>query len=372
MKIAINAQNLTHRETHGISQYLFNLIEALQRVDSRHQYVLFSGKPLVHFPEGKQYVGQLVKPKRGVSYLGMPLAMRKESFDLAFVPRETVPFGLKVPTVITAFDLFASICSQEIKAEFSILSRMHYYLATQFHFKRADRILTISEDTKKDLIEHCGIPSEKIRVTPLGVDPLVFHKRPSDEMIPVLKKYGIVSPYFINTSSRWWSRKNLVRVIEAFALFRLNSQDAFQLIITGSKGPVFDKMRDTIAKHALGEHVKLLEYVKDGDLPYLLSGAIALVFPSLHEGFGLPILEAMACGCPVVTSNTSAIPEAAGKAALYVDPFDCGSIADGMKQIWENTVMREKFVIQGLERSRAFSWESTAKKTLQTFDELIG
>lgn len=358
MRIGVHASVFTTSKLTGIGYYALNLIKALIAIDAKNEYVLITNKPLRHDVS-------LRTVQRGLpfahSYLGFPIGFRKEKCDLAFIPREVAPPFLNRPIIMTAFDLYFLKCPSEIKKQVSLFPRMHYELAARLHFKRADRILAISEDTKKDIIELCGIAPEKITVTPLGIDPTIFRIHPPDDKIK--QKYGITRPYFINTSSVWWERKNLLRLIEAFSQLK---QKDFQLIITGIPGTAYADMQRLIAQKNLSDRVLLLDYVLGEDIPQLLSGAIALVFPSLHEGFGLPVIEAMACGCPVITSQTSALPEAGGDAALYVDPYDVESITHAMETI-QHTEVRNDLIWKGLQRAKNMHWKHTAEKTLEAF-----
>ncbi len=183
----------------------------------------------------------------------------------------------------------------------------------------------------------------------------------------MLRKWGIQSPFFLNTSSYWWGRKNLVRLIHAFAQVKRKHSLPHQLVITGKPGPSLQEMQETILKENLTSHVKLLSYIERDELVAIMQAADALVFPSLHEGFGLPIVEAMAAGCPVVTSGGSAMAEAGGDAALLVDPLEVESIAAGMEKIVCSPHSRDGLIQKGRERSSRFTWENTARATLEAF-----
>lgn len=374
MKIAVHAQVLTAKRLFGIGYHLHNLLDAIGKVDRSHEFFLLSGNPIQHLPSGDSFF-PVVKgkniPRKCFSYLGFPWMASKQKCDLAFFPKEITSFGLSIPMVVTAYDLYSLKMPRELRKEFPQSSRIHYQLAKWMHFKRASKILAISEDTKNDLIDMCGISPEKIVVTPLGAEDAFSEKKSPEEIAQILHKFGITSPFFLNTSSYWWGRKNLLRTIQAFANVRNKLSLPHQLVITGKPGPSLKQMEELIHKEKLTAVVKLLRYVEREEVVGLMQSADAMIFPSLHEGFGLPILEAMAAGCPVVTSNGSAMKEVGGDSAFLVDPLDIEAIAGGIEKISTDSALRTTLINNGKNRARMFSWENTAKKTLEAFSEFI-
>lgn len=372
MKIAVHAQVLTAPRLFGIGYYLYHLLNALGK-DTSSSFCLFSGRSLQHTPTGGNLTcvpKQKCIPSKCFSYLGFPIGAKALNCNAAFVPKETTPFGLSMPTVITAYDLFPYKMPDELRAEFPRMAAVHFRLAKWLHFKRAAKILAISQDTKNDLIEICKIPEERIVVTPLGVDPLFSQSLPNDHVQAVLRKFDIRSPFFINTSSHWWGRKNLVRLIRSFARAKKQGNLPHQLVIVGLPGPSQRKMLETIHQENVVNDVKLLNYLSREESVALVQSADAMIFPSLHEGFGLPIIEAMASGCPVITSNVSAMPEVAGDAALLIDPFDEEAIAEAITTIAHDDQLKKQLIEKGKERSRLFTWERTAQHTLEAFKNL--
>lgn len=369
MRIAVHAKVLSEKDLHGIGYYVLNLLNELLRIDSDNEYCLISDAPLLHLPSGDQWSSLLARANFLMSYIGFPRTFRKENFDLAFVPKEVVPPFLGKPVVLTVHDLFFSRKYAKINGQGLSISSFQHSLAIAYHLKSADRILAVSEATKNDILELCSISPDRIRVTPLGVDSGFF--RPIEHAAVLAReKYGIERPYFLNVSSFWWARKNLLRLIEGYALLFDRGIRETDLVITGSRGPLYDEMTALIAEKNLGAHVHLLEYVSKENLPFLYSGATGFVFPSLHEGFGIPVLEAMACGTPVIVSNGSSLPEVAGPAGLQVDPYKTASIADAMEALFSDAALRRDLSEKGLARSSEFSWERTAKMTLETFQEM--
>ena len=369
MHVGINAAVLNESNLCGTGWYLVHLLRALMQADPLSVFHLISNKTILHVQKTDNCRCHTI-PGRGLSYWGISEAIKDLSCDVAFVPGEVVPLRRTAPIVITVHDLFPLLCSKQIRRTLSFRNKLHYFLASTIHFKRADLILAVSENTKKDIIELCGIPPQKIQVVPHGVDKGQFYPREKEKMAAALKKYSIERPYFINTSSVWWERKNLIRLIQAFALFTSADRDC-QLVITGNRGSSYEEMKDLICRLSMEKKILLLEYIERADLPLLLSGAVGLVFPSLHEGFGLPLLEAMSCGCPVITSHSSAMLEVGGDAALFVNPLDVDSIEHAMREIYHDKMMRQQLCAKGIQRASVFSWERTAHLTYQAFHSVV-
>jgi glycosyltransferase involved in cell wall biosynthesis len=263
--------------------------------------------------------------------------------DLFFSPGYNTPLFCRSPFVFTIHDLSHVYCP-EIS---SPLLRLYYATVMKRACGRAARILTVSEFTKKQIIDWSGVSPEKVLNVGCAVDP---------EYQPDGDSYGLPFSYFLSVSNRK-RHKNEFRIVEAFARANLDSRT--HLVFTGE--PVADLVR-LIKAHQLLSRVDFIGVVPEAKLPSLYRSAEALIFPSLYEGFGIPILEAMACGTPVVTSNVAAMPEVAGDAALLVDPTAVGQIAEAIKRIVRDTSLRRRLRDKGLKRSAQFSWQSTAEK----------
>jgi glycosyltransferase involved in cell wall biosynthesis len=221
-------------------------------------------------------------------------------------------------------------------------------------------------------VQACGVDPARITVTHLGYDPALFrpHRDPA-RAADVRRRLGIRAAYFLNTSSVIWYRKNLVRVVQALAALKaVHGPATPQLVITGKRGEGYEELRDWCRRLQLCDDVITTGYVPAEDLPVLLSNAVALVFPSLDEGFGLPLVEAMACGCPVVASNRSAIPEVVGDAGLLVDPEDTAALQDAMERVWREPGTAAALVRRGLERAPRFSWDEAARATRAVFERV--
>jgi glycosyltransferase involved in cell wall biosynthesis len=260
--------------------------------------------------------------------------------DLFFSPGYNTPLYCASPFVFTICDLSHIYCPENS----SPMIRLYYATVAKRAVHRAERIVTISEFTRRQIVEWSGVAPEKIYNVACGVEP-AYH--------PGSDVYGLPFPYLLCVSNRK-RHKNEFRVVEAFAKAGISSE--IKLVFTGNP---MSELVDSIARYHVTEHVHFVGRVPEARLPSLYRGAEALVFPSLYEGFGLPVLEAMACGTPVVTSNVAAMPEVAGDAALLVDPASIDEIAAAITNITHDEPLRVRLKEKGLARATKFSWAGT-------------
>jgi len=235
--------------------------------------------------------------------------------------------------------------------------------------RRADRLIVDSHATARDLLQLFPGAAGKVRVVYLGVDSR-FTPVPSDEVAAVRSRLGLPSEYllYVGTLS---PRKNLVGLFRAYSLLQQRKEDPPPLVVAGAPGWLWEPIMRKVNDLNLQTRVKFCGFVQDDILPALLTGATLFVLPSLYEGFGLPVLEAMACGAPVVTSDRSSLPEVAGDAAVLVDPRSPEAIADGLRRLLDDAAGRRELVRRGLERARAFRWEVTARQTVAVYREAL-
>jgi len=242
---------------------------------------------------------------------------------------------------------------------------------TAYSVKKAKKILTISKASRDDIIKYYQVPEEKVVVTYPGIDRVSsikykqsFSSNKVSSMENIRKKYGIEGDYILSVGTLQ-PRKNYIRLIEAFSTLTPNP---YTLVIVGKPGWLFEEIYQAPKKFGVEKKVKFLNYVPDEDLPGLYKGAICFVLVSLYEGFGIPVLEAMANSCPVVASNVSSLPEVVGKAGILVDPHNIEDIARGIK---EALTRRNELVKKGLHQYRQFSWEKCAKETLEVLKNVV-
>lgn len=303
-----------------------------------------------------------------------------DKLDVLFIPAHTLPIihrpGLK--TVVTVHDLGA----EYLPATHQLKQRFYLNLMTHHQLKSATHLIAVSQATKNDLVKKVGLNPNKISVVYEGFEKELFKPVLDDKLHHTLSQYNLrYQKYFLFVGTIQ-PRKNLVRLIKAYALFldqrgvtangAVCRQDPEPpvLVLAGGKGWLSDEIYTLPAKLGIQNQVKFLGYVPDEKLPALYSGALAFVFPSLFEGFGLPILEAMACGCPVITSNVSSMPEVAGKAAILVDPYRERDITDALIKIDGSKKIREELINNGLQQIKNFSWKRAAQQTLAVLSSM--
>lgn len=290
-------------------------------------------------------------------------------FDLELVhdPTGTAPLLLSSQKkVVTIHDANPHISPRTSTA----LDRLIYHVWLPCAVKHVDHFLTVSINSREDITRCLGVPMEKITVIPLAAGKQ-FRPLPEPEVQLVLSRIGIQYPYILYVGSLE-PRKNLLRLLEAYALlFDWSSQ--WHLVIVGARNIwKSEPLGKLVQQYNLEPYVHFTGYLPDAELPALYNGADLFVFPSLYEGFGLPVLESMACGTPVITSNTSSLPEIAGDAALLVDPCRVEDIAESMQLVLSNKELAQDLRSRGLERAKLFTWERTASETIAVYEQLLG
>jgi len=238
----------------------------------------------------------------------------------------------------------------------------------------AERVIAISQNTKRDLVRYAGVEAARVEVIYCGVDRRVFHPRDERKCLPVLRRYGLRQPYALYVGSLF-ANKNIDRLLLAFREVR-GKVPGLRLVLTGLISRFYKqeyvKMRLRLEQLGIADGVDLLGFVPEEDLAAIYCGAQFLVHPSLYEGFGLTVLEAMACGVPVVCSDRGSLPEVGGEAVVYVEAEDVGSIASGMLRLCEDEELRRMCRMRGLERAGLFSWGEMARRTLRVYQEVGG
>ncbi len=237
--------------------------------------------------------------------------------------------------------------------------------------RRADAILTVSEFSKREILEYLPVSPEKITVMPLGIRSERFHTGYTEDQIRVVReKYHLPQDYLLYLGTLE-PRKNIERLVEAYGVLRQRMADVPPLILAGRKGWMYDTIFAKIQELGLEQCIWSTGYVENEAVPLLIAGAVAFLFPSLYEGFGMPPLEAMACGTPVLTANVSSMPEVAGDSAILVDPFSVESIAEGMGRLVENPDLRRELSERGIQRASRFTWERSAGIVSEVIQRLV-
>jgi glycosyltransferase involved in cell wall biosynthesis len=361
--IAIDASRLSATERTGTERYSYELLAALARADRFRPYTLYSnGMPAALPPLGPNFSLCSLPLPRLWTHARLGPALLRDRPALLFVPAHVVPL-LHPPSVVTIHDLGYLA----FPAAHTARRRLELHLTTRWSLHAARHVIAISQATRADLVRHYGADPARVSVVYHGLSPAF---RPIEDgacQAAARARHGLSRPYFLYVGTIQ-PRKNLTRLIEAFAraLPRLVQAGATPLLaLAGREGWLSAAITRRAHELGVADHVRFLGYLPDSDLPALLSGALAFVFPSLYEGFGMPVLEAMACGAPVLTSTSSALPEVAGEAALLVDPADTDAIAAGLAHLAAEPALRAALRTRGLVRAAEFTWDRCARATLE-------
>lgn len=381
MRVAIDARSAAAARKTGVGYYTWNLLHALPREDPEATYLAWY--PSLRSSLGLRRVfGALDAPNfqerpmplpgiwfERVARMDLPRVEWLLKFDVFLAPNFIPPPTGARRLVVTVHDLaFRIIPETPSEATGRWLARLGSSL------RRATRIIAVSECTKRDLIELYGVSAEKVDVIPLGVDTEIFRPPLPDAVEAVRQRFGIDGPYllFLGAIER---RKNIPAIIRAFA--QLDAATRPRLVLAGGSVP-WDPMASRALRSGLEflprdtrKRIIITGYVSDPEKVALLGGAEALVYPSFYEGFGLPAVEAMACGTPVLTSNVSALPEVVGDAAILVDPRDDDAITEAMRQILQDESLRRRLRVAGPARAAAFRWDETARLTAKTLHRAV-
>ena len=365
MLIGIDASRAVAARRTGTETYSLRLIGNLIALGTGHSFRLYTnGQPPAELFGGDPAAANVelrsIPFPRLWTHLRLSAEMAVRPPDVLFVPAHVLPLIHPRRSVVTVHDLGYLAYPEAHKTG----DRRYLDWSTRWNARRAEFVIADSAATQADLIRAYGVDERKIRVIHLGRDESLAPVRDAQVLAEVQARYGIAAHYVLYVGTLQ-PRKNLARLIEAFA--RAAAAPAFagiQLVLAGKKGWLYDDLFAQVERMGLAGRVIFPGYIDDADLPALLSGAPAFVFPSLYEGFGIPVLEAGACGVPVITSNTSSLPEVAGDAALLVDPHDVDAIAEAMTRLVTGEALRADLSWRGLANVQRFSWEKCARETL--------
>jgi glycosyltransferase involved in cell wall biosynthesis len=385
MRIGINALFLQQPAT-GMGQHLLHLLEGLDSLDEKdQQYTLlaprFRRAYTVRAPQLSdrfrevEVVSALARLGGNVEKIwweqaGIVLAGTREKVDLLHCPYWTNPVWSPWPTVVTVHDVIQFVLPEYAWRK---ISRVYFGLVSA-GARRADAIITVSECSKRDIVKLLGLPPERIHVIGNAVDATLHPVRDAWLLASVRERYGI-GQRFILYFGGFDLRKNVPRIIEAYARLPENLRKEYQLVIAGRYQhlghPLYPDPRATVARLGLEGNVIFTGQIREQDKAPLFTAATVFTFPSLYEGFGMPVLEAMACGTPVVTSDQSALPEVAGDACLLVDPYDVDQISQGIAELLVSQSRRDELSRRGLERARRFTWPQVAEQTVRVYKQIL-
>ena len=368
MKVAIDIRRV---RDFGVGTYTYNLIATLARLDSETHYTLAgTGDDWSHLDRLPDNFSLLeAEPGRA---LRLAWKLRRQKAQLCHTPYLSTPWVLPCPHVVTVHDTAEFL---DLSGDGGTLADLIRFQRTRLALRRARRILSVSQATGRDLQRLFGIPRDKIEVIYNALDPRLAHTPPPADQERTLSRYNVNSPYLLYAGNVK-PHKNLPRLIEAFALVKdeLRAHPRYadlKLLIIGDELSQHPQLRRAVIQSRTQQDVRFLGFVDAPTLSIFYARAAAFVFPSLHEGFGLPPLEAMAHGTPVVSSNVSALPEVLGEAALYVNPENVFDISRGIRQLLLDDKLRQWLAEQGRAQVAKFSWEKSVERVLAVYRETV-
>ena len=371
MHIAIDAHSVGTGLA-GNETYAANLVEALAEVDGENRYTVYVTRDEAAERFGGRWPNVSVRrtlPHTPLVRIPLTLSaeLRRRPVDLLHV-QYTAPPLAPCPVVATVHDL----SFEHLPETFKRRSRVQLRLTVRATARRAAHVIAPSEFTRRDLLETYGLDPARVTTIPLAVSP---HFRPveeASELERVRRLYGIEGEYVLAVGSIQ-PRKNLARLVRAYSALRRGRgrSNLPQLVLVGKKAWLYGETLRAIEAEGVGGSVVVTGYVSEGDLPALYSGALCFAYPSYFEGFGLPPLEAMNCGAPVLTGSLTSLPEVVGDAGLTVDPFDTEALAEALARLIDDAALRAELRARGLQRARGFDWRETARMTLQIYRRVI-
>jgi glycosyltransferase involved in cell wall biosynthesis len=374
MHIGLNAHLLSSSKSYraaGINWYIYNLLQHLPDAVDGHSLTAFLGDKEASrsFPRLRTRVTTLPTRNPAVrilwEQLWQPVELRRERIDLLHSMAFVQPLVLGCAGVVTIYDLSFFLFPQRLPS----WRRAYLRWGTASSARRATRVIAISSSTKHDIVRLLGVSESKVDVVACGVDD-DFRPIESKEQLESLRRKRHLPPEMLLFVGTLEPRKNLTTLLRSYALLRQRF-DPPPLVVGGPKGWHHEEVFALAEELGLQEHVRFPGYIPRDELPHWYNAALLFVYPSLYEGFGLPPLEAMACGTPVVASNTSALPEVVGDAGLLVEPTDAEGMADAMYRVLADSELKDTLRAKGLERARAFSWQRAARETARTYDRAM-
>ncbi len=364
MRIAVNTRLLLKGKLEGIGWFTYQTLERIVRDHPEHDFVFFFDRPydplFVFAPNVTPVVVHPQARHPVLFYIwfewSIPFMLRKYKIDLFLSPDSFMSLSTKVPTCLVIHDL----AFEHYPEHFVLAQRLYWRHYSPLFAHKASRIATVSTFSKTDLVKQYGISENKIDVVYNGAHD-EYRPLNIEEWEDVKKQYADGCEYFVFAGALH-PRKNIVNLLKAFVLFKQRQKTNMKLVIAGRPAWKYEEVEEMKATMPFKEDVKWVGYMNVDELSKLTGGAYALVYASLFEGFGIPILEALQCDVPAIVSNTSSMPEVAGDAALLVDPSDPEDIAAKMHLLYKDEALRKKLIENARRQIKNFSWESSAKK----------
>jgi len=371
MKIGIDARLI---DTAGVRRYLEGLISNLYKADKKNEYFIYFSKPeqLTRYPLDHPNLNKVLIPADAYSLKEqgyLPYRIKKDCLDLFHVTYDfCVPLLQPCKVVVTIHDLY--VTPQDSKYFRSFMTKNYGRWMTHHSVMSSTQIITISNFIKRKLLRVFPKAAAKASVIHHGVDQK-FGKIENPVLVQAVKrKYKLPDDYILYMGS-FKPKKNLLRLIEAFDSLPDLLKQKYPLILAGKPGYQYNAVQELVIKKKLQNYVKFIGFVPDEEIVPLYNGATLFVFPSMHEGFGFPLLEALACGLPTVSSSAASMPEIAEEAALFADPLSVEEISQSILKILSDPLLRKKMSSQGIKQAHKFSWDRTVEQTVEVYEKCI-
>ncbi len=370
MRIGIDARFISNGS--GLGRYAYKLLEFLLKLDTENEYIVLVYKgeeKYVDYPYGKyRVVGVDFQHYSLAEQWGYWKFLNSLKCDLVHFTNFNHPILYRGKFVVTIHDLTLLFYPGRVRRKW--VSELGYKLVMKSAVGNSAKVIAISEFTKRDILKYFGGHKSKIEVIYEAANEKYEQVKNVGRIERVKKKYKIRKPYFLYVG-QWRVHKNLVRLIESFSLVKEAGHDT-QLVLVGKEDPRYPEVREAIAKSKYRDDIVITGFAAEEDLSSIYSGAISFVFPSLYEGIGLPPLEAMQCGVPVISSDASCMPEILEDAVLYFDPRDLHEISQAMIKVYSDQKVRQGLIARGFRQVEKYSWEKMAQETLDVYKSVLG
>jgi len=376
MKIGIDAHLVAYRR--GMGNYVFNLIRWLPTISDNHEYVVYVRQrdvEAVPHMDGLTLRPLPAAPVPLWEHVLLPLAAARDRLDILHAPANTGPLYLprSIALVVTIHDVMYLLPANVLPPSPSLyqwLGRIYRRLVVPRVARRATAIITVSNHSQQDIVQYLGIPPEHVFVIYEALGH-AFYPSPNEEKIEKAKWRYRIQSQFVLALGGLDPRKNTNRILQAFKDFSKRSKNDYQLVIVGLPRSGQRLFSRTAMEIGIAEQTVFTGFVAEEDLVALYNGADVFLYPSLYEGFGLPVLEAMACGTPVIASTAGSIPEIAGEAALLIEPKDVEALASAIEQVITDQALRQELIARGLEHVKKFSWDKAARELLTVYERVM-
>jgi glycosyltransferase involved in cell wall biosynthesis len=371
MRIGIEAQRILRPKKHGMDVVALELIKNLQEVDRQNEYIVFvrNDKDENAIKETANFK---IEKLRSLTYgdweqVKLKNAVKSHKINLLHCTANTAPLSVPVPLIVTLHDIIYLEKVDFKGTTYQNLGNLYRRYIVPKIAKKAELLITVSEFERTNIIKHLRLKEDRVKVLYNGVSPEFNNQYPAEEISQFRNKYKLPENYIMflgNTAPK----KNTPNVIKAYVNYCISERETIPLVLLDYKKELVEKLLQELKQESLIDRIIFPGYVPYPQIPLMYNAATLFLYPSLRESFGLPILEAMACGTPVITSNTSSMPEIAGDAAKIIDPFNYFELADAIRSLLNNKSARQNSIAKGLERAKEFTWKSSAEKLVDIYN----